>query len=179
MAENMDADFDEYEQIEAEAAGAAVQPLATQRGQRPVQQMNEQDVMDSEEVMEDEIEAAPEPKPVKQRAPHTSNLNARARKEVPVINPRTGKPEPVKSTEDELAEIESEQATEAEEAEANTLAREERMPKWMPFHQPEKIGLINTQTREVIEGFKDEGSAAGMAKILNEIDTMIVSGGFQ
>jgi hypothetical protein len=172
---NIDADFDEYEQMEAEAAGAAVQPLNTAPNQRRMQpQMNEQDVVDTDEAMEDELEAAPAPKPVRQKAPHNSNMSARARTPVPVVNPKTGK-----STEEELAELEAEEIEAEEQSEANTMATEEKMPKWMPFHQPEKIGLINTQTREIIEGFKDEGSAAGMAKILNEIDTMIVSGGFQ
>jgi hypothetical protein len=174
--QNLDADYDEYEAMEAEAAGAAVQPLNTapnSRG-RMQPQMNEQDIVDTDEVMEDEIEAAPAPKPVKQRAPHNSNMSARARKPVPVIDPKTGK-----STEEELAEIQNEEEQAEQQAEGNTLAAEEKMPRWMPFHQPEKIGIINTQTREIVEGFKDEGSAAGMAKILNEIDLVVVSGGYQ
>jgi hypothetical protein len=141
--------------------------------------MNVQDVVDTDEVMGEEIEAAPEPKPVRQRPPHASNMSARSRKDIPIINPKTGRSVVNKTTEEELEEISAEEATEEDEAEANQLATEEKMPKWMPFHHPEKIGLINTQTREIIEGFKDEGSAAGMAKILNEIDSMIVSGGYQ
>ena len=53
------------------------------------------------------------------------------------------------------------------------------MPKWVPFHQPEKIGIINSETKEVMEGYKDEGTATGMAKILNQIDAIIVGGGYQ
>ena len=133
---NLDADFDEYSSMEAEADMAS-QPVANnQNNRRPAPQMNEQDVEYSDEIVEEEIEVAPTPKPVKQRQPHKSNMSARARVPVPVINPNTGRPEKVRSTEDELAEMEAEEATAEVEAEANQLAAEERMPRWMPFHQP-------------------------------------------
>ena len=174
---NLDIDYDEYEKLESEAESMSSQPVANNRRMTP--QMNEQDVEYADEEVEEEIEAAPTPKPVRQRQPHTSNMSARARVPVPVIDPKTGRPERVKSTEDELEEISAEEATAEVEAEANQLAAEERMPLWMPFHQPEKIGVINTQTKEIIEGFKDEGSAAGTAKILNEVNSMIVNRGYQ
>lgn len=177
--QDLDIEFDDYEALEANAEAISEQPVANQN-RRQAPQMNEQDVeYADEEVIEEEVEATPAPKPVRQKQPHASNMSARDRKPVPVINPNTGRPERVKSTEEELDEMSAAEATEDVEAEANQLASEERMPKWMPFHQPEKIGVINTQTREIIEGFKDDGSAAGTAKILNEIDSMIVSGGYQ
>jgi hypothetical protein len=180
MAEtNYDADYDEYENLEASAAAVTPQPSGNNQ-RRPQQVMNDQDMgLVDEEMDGEEIEAEPEPKPVKQRPPHNSNMNARDRKPIPVINPKTGRPVVQKSTEEELQEISAEEEVTEEEAEANQLAAEEKMPRWMPFHQPEKIGLINTETKEIIEGFKDTGSAAGMARILNEIGVMIVSGGFQ
>lgn len=79
---------------------------------------------------------------------------------------------------EQLAELEASDA-DAQGGEAGQLEDTENMPKWVPFHQPEKIGIINTQTREVMEGFKDDGTATGMAKILNEIDAIIVGGGYQ
>lgn len=181
--ENINMDYDEYEMLNAEADGIAQQQNPNQRGV-PQQAMNMQDVVDTDEAMEEEIEDSPEPKPVKQRVPHTSNLNARGRKTIPIINPKTGRPvreveEVVKSTEEELEDISSEEAAAEAQSEGNQLAEEEKMPRWVPFHQVEKIGLINTQTKEMVEGFKDEGSAAGMAKILNEIDSMITGGGYQ
>jgi len=167
---NYNAEYDEYSAMEAEADGAQQDAMSSRTNRAP--QMNEQEVEYADEGTEEEVEDLPAPKPAYRPKPHTSKMNARARKPIPVINPNTGK-----STEEELAEIEDEESE--ADAEADQLATDETMPKWMPFHQPEKIGLINTQTKEIIEGFKDDGSAAGMAKILNEIDVLIVSGGYQ
>ena len=82
-----------------------------------------------------------------------------------------------KSDAEQLEEIESTSNETDEEVQA--MEESANVPKWVPFHQPEKIGLINSETREVMEGFKDEGTATGMAKILNEIDAIIVGGGYQ
>ena len=82
-----------------------------------------------------------------------------------------------RSEEEELAELEADSTSTDEEV--NQMERLEKTPKWVPYHQPEKIGIINTETREVLDGFKDEGTATGMAKILNEIDAIIVGGGYQ
>jgi len=82
-----------------------------------------------------------------------------------------------KTEEEQLAELEEDNSASDEEIEA--VEQAEKMPKWVPFHQPEKIGIINSETREIMEGFKDDGTATGMAKILNEIDAIIVGGGYQ
>lgn len=82
-----------------------------------------------------------------------------------------------KSDEEQLEEMDP-QSNETDE-EIEQMESSKNMPKWVPFHQPEKIGIINSETREVMEGFKDEGTATGMAKILNEIDAIIVGGGYQ
>lgn len=50
---------------------------------------------------------------------------------------------------------------------------------WVAFHQPEIIGIANTQTGERIEGFKDKGVAQAQAKILNDLNTVIVGGGYE
>ena len=81
------------------------------------------------------------------------------------------------NTENELEAMEEEEAILANEQNGNIA--QQRPQKWVAFHQPEKMGLVNTETQEVIEGFKDLGSATGMAKMLNEIDSIIVSGGYQ
>jgi hypothetical protein len=77
----------------------------------------------------------------------------------------------------EISSMEEEEAMMSGEEE--TVDLEPRAQKWVAFHQPEKIGILNTETREIIEGYKDIGSASGMAKMLNEIDSIIVSGGYQ
>jgi len=82
-----------------------------------------------------------------------------------------------KSDAEQLEEIESESSE--TDGEVQAMEDSENMPKWIPFHQPEKIGIINSDTKEVMEGLKDEGTATGMAKILNEIDAIIVGGGYQ
>ena len=82
-----------------------------------------------------------------------------------------------KSDVEQLEEIDSPSNETDEEIQA--MEETANMPKWVPFHQPEKIGIINSETKEVMEGFKDEGTATGMAKILNEIDAIIVGGGYQ
>jgi len=86
-------------------------------------------------------------------------------------------PVPEQSDDVQLEEIDAE--SNAGDGEVQEMAASENMPKWVPFHQPEKIGLINSETREVMEGFKDEGMATGMAKILNELDAIIIGGGYQ
>jgi len=49
---------------------------------------------------------------------------------------------------------------------------------WVAFHQPEVIGIVNTQTGERIDSFKDEGSAQSAASIKNDLNRIIISGGF-
>lgn len=57
---------------------------------------------------------------------------------------------------------------------------EERGPRYVAFHQPEVIGIYDNETGQVIvQDFKDSGSAQAMAKIMSDIDTMIVEGGYQ
>jgi hypothetical protein len=55
----------------------------------------------------------------------------------------------------------------------------EEQPLWIAYHQPESVGVVNTQTGERIEGFKDEGVAQSMARILSDLNTVIVSGGYE
>lgn len=57
--------------------------------------------------------------------------------------------------------------------------QQQGQPLWVAFYQPEVIGLANTQTNERIEGFKDEGAAQAMARILNDLNTVIISGGYE
>ena len=57
---------------------------------------------------------------------------------------------------------------------------EERGPRYVAFHQPEVIGIYDNETGQVIvQDFKDSGSAQAMAKIMSDLDTMIVEGGYQ
>ncbi|MCK9370026.1 hypothetical protein M0R04_08995 [Candidatus Dojkabacteria bacterium] len=51
-------------------------------------------------------------------------------------------------------------------------------PLWLAYYQPEATGIVNTQTGEKIEGFKDEGNAQAMARVLNDLNNIIISGGF-
>ena len=137
-------DYDEYEQIEAEAEQLAKNPnapVAPSGGARNRQQVQ-----------------APQP----QQRPQEQRARPQVQQQ---------------SEEEQLAELEAD--TIAEDDEVAQMEKAEKMPKWVPFHQPEKIGIINTETREIMEGFKDDGTATGMAKILNEIDTVIIGGGYQ
>ena len=127
---------------------------------------------DEYEQLEAEAEQlATAPNPNAPLPPSGGARNTMARRQAAAAAPQ------VRSDAEQLEDIESE-ANEGDddvqqmEASANQL-------KWVPFHQPEKIGIINSETREVMEGFKDEGTATGMAKILNEIDAVIVGGGYQ
>jgi len=148
-----DMDYDEYEQMEATAEELANASLNKS--------------------------AIPQQKPINRATQVTPE------EEVRRVEARVGKIKapaaPKKTPEQEMAELEQETAAETESSNAEVQQVEEsgKMPKWVPFHQPEKIGLINTETREMIEGFKDEGSATGMAKILNELDVLIIGGGYQ
>jgi hypothetical protein len=56
---------------------------------------------------------------------------------------------------------------------------EEPQPLWVAYYQPKSIGVVNTQTGERMEGFNDEGVAQSMARILNDLNTVIVSGGYE
>jgi hypothetical protein len=57
---------------------------------------------------------------------------------------------------------------------------EDKGPRYVAFHQPEVIGIYDNETGQVIaQEFKDSGSAQAMAKIMSDLDTMIVEGGFQ
>ena len=136
QSQDMNVDYDEYEQMEAEAEQLANNPNAA-------------------------------------IAPSGGARNTMAKKQA---NERAAAIQK-KHDEEELEEIDSE--SNPEDGELNQMETSENMPKWVPFHQPEKIGIINSETREVMEGFKDEGTATGMAKILNEIDAIIVGGGYQ
>ena len=139
-------DYDEYEQIEAEAEQLAKNPnapVAPSGGARNRQQA--------------QAPQAPQ-RPQQQRAAPQPQVQQQ-------------------SEEEQLAELEAD--TSMEDEEVANMEKAEKMPKWVPFHQPEKIGIINTETREIMEGFKDDGTATGMAKILNEIDTVIIGGGYQ
>ncbi len=61
---------------------------------------------------------------------------------------------------------------------APVVQQQQEASVWVAFYQPEVIGIVNTQTGERLEGFKDEGSAQANAKVLNELNTIIISGGF-
>ena len=106
-------------------------------------------------------------------APSAGARNTMARREAAMRDA----PALEQSDDQQLSDIDD--VANAGDAEVQDIEASENMPKWVPFHQPEKIGLINSITREVMEGFKDEGTATGMAKILNEIDAIIVGGGYQ
>jgi len=134
QSQDMNVDYDEYEQMEAEAE-----------------------------------ELANNPNPAIPPSGGARNTMARRR--------ALSAPVQEKSDDEQLEEIESESGE--TDGEVQEMEDSENMPKWIPFHQPEKIGIINSNTKEVMEGFKDEGTATGMAKILNEIDAIIVGGGYQ
>lgn len=142
--QDLNLDYDEYEQLEAEAETLASAPS--------------------------EVINPPSP-----GARNTAAKQAAARQAKSAIV--QGSTTRQKTDEEELAELE-EDTSEADQ-EINDVGQAENMPKWVPFHQPEKIGIINSETREIMEGFKDDGTATGMAKILNQIDAIIVGGGYQ
>jgi hypothetical protein len=57
---------------------------------------------------------------------------------------------------------------------------EEKKIRYLAFHQPEIIGIYDNETgATVAQDFKDLGTAMGMAKIMNDTDTIITEGGFQ
>jgi len=138
-------DYDEYEQLEAEAEQLATNPNAA---------------------------VAPSP------GARNTAANQAAKRAAALAAAKRAASRPEQTEDEQLAELE-ESDEESEGGEVGQLEENENMPKWVPFHQPEKIGIINTITREVMEGFKDVGTATGMAKILNEIDAIIVGGGYQ
>jgi len=56
----------------------------------------------------------------------------------------------------------------------------QKIPRYIALHQPERIYIVDTQTEDVVaEGFKDDGVAMAMAKIMNDQDTIIVGAGYQ
>ena len=138
--QDLNVDYDEYEQLEAEAEQLA-------GANAPV----------------------PDENPNVQLPPSAGARGTMVRRQAAAVKE--------KSDEEQLEEMESESNEEDEEIEEMEASTNQL--KWVPFHQPEKIGIINSVTREVMEGFKDEGTATGMAKILNEIDAVIVGGGYQ
>jgi len=159
---NYDVDFDEYETLEAEA-----ETLARGDKKPATTQPNQQEMVPGRVGTSGR---APRASPV--TVVPARRLENRQRREelrsAPVSQPEA---------DNELEALEAEEARLAGEEEA--AEAEPRAQKWLAFHQPEKIGIINTETREVIEGYKDIGSATGMAKVLNEIDSIIVGGGYQ
>ena len=157
---NYDVDFDEYETLEAEAETLARGDNKPATLQQPNQAMVPGRVGNQGR--------GPRPSPV-------TVVPAKAQENVQRQAP---KPAPVAKSEEDN-ELEALEAEEVRQAEQETEVAEPMEQKWVAFHQPEKIGIINTETREVIEGYKDIGSATGMAKVLNEINSIIVSGGYQ
>jgi hypothetical protein len=154
--ENLDIDYDEYSQLEAEA-----EALAQGSSKPAAAPVNEQRMV-------------PGRVGTGGRGPRPSPVTV-----VPAQRPvqRAPPQAPQQTSQQEMEALEAEEAAQAEEEEA--LEAQPKPQKWIAFHQPEKIGIVNTETKEIIEGYKDIGSATGMAKVLNEIDSIIVSGGFQ
>lgn len=154
---NYDVEFDEYEALEAEAESLA-------RGdKKPVAAAPVND----QTMVPGRVGTAG-------RGPRPSPVTVVQR---PVQRPQQVAPQPKQTQEQEMAALEEEEAAVAEEEEAERAQPQPQ--KWIAFHRPEQIGLINTETNEIIDGFKDIGTATGQAKILNEINSIIVSGGFQ
>ena len=154
---NYDVDFDEYETLEAEAETLA-------RGDKEPVKSGTPSGMVPGRVGS----SGRDPKPSSVTIVPSKEQSRDSLRRPPVAKQD--------NTENELEALEEEEARLANEQDARTLQRPQ---KWVAFHQPEKMGLMNTETQEIIEGFKDLGSAAGMAKMLNEIDSIIVSGGYQ
>jgi hypothetical protein len=53
---------------------------------------------------------------------------------------------------------------------------------WVAFTQPEVVGLVNTQTGEKMESSREDYvllMAQAMARMLNDLNTVIIAGGFE
>jgi hypothetical protein len=156
---NYDADFDEYSQLEAEA-----ESLAQDATKAKAPQVNDPRMVPGRVGT---AGRGPRPSPVtvvqRPAAPQRPQVPQQQQRQV--------------TQEQEMEALEEEEAAVAEEEEIEQS--QPKPQKLVAFHQPEKIGLVNTETKEIIDGFKDIGTATGQAKILNELDSIIVSGGFQ
>jgi hypothetical protein len=153
--ENLDMDFDEYETLEAEAESLA-------RGDKKPNAP----VSNQQQMVPGRVGTAG-------RGPRPSPVTV-----VPSQAPAQRAPsQSAQTSEQEMQALEEEEAANAGEEEA--LEAQPKPEKWVAFHQPEKIGIVNTETKEIRDGYKDIGTASGHAKILNELDSIIVSGGFQ
>ena len=148
--ENYD-DIDEYEAMEAEAEELAKQPV--QQVQQPQAKRPMQQAQQSRPV---QINNAP------------AKIERRGRP------PKAQQPMQSKPVEVMEDTVEEELAQDSGEVETN-----EKLPKWIPYHQPEEVGIVNRETGEKIKSFKEEGAAIAMAKILNELDVIITGGGYQ
>lgn len=167
MADNvdLDMDYDTYEQLEAEAESLA---RGDTGNKRPVNaKVNDPNMVPARVGTSGRTPRSSQVTVVPTRTQQAQNNVPAQRVQSP----------PQSAADNEVSSLEEDEAMMAEEQEV--AEAEPRAQKWVAFHQPEKIGIINTETREIIEGYKDIGSATGMAKVLNEIDSIIVSGGYQ
>lgn len=154
--ENLDIDFDEYEALEAEAESLA-------KG----------DVKQATASLNNPQQMVPGRVGTGGRGPRPSPVTVvqKPAAQVPQQQQRQ------QSQQQEMEDLENEEVANAEDVEIENV--QPKPQKWISYHQPEKIMIVNTETQEIIDGFKDIGTASGQAKILNEIDSIIVSGGFQ
>jgi hypothetical protein len=151
---NYDADYDEYTALEAEAESLA------RNDKKPV--ANDPNMVPARTAASG-------------RGPRPSSVTVVPSKQQQQSQP-VQRAAPVKNPDQEIEELEEAEEQMAEEEEIT--AAQPKKERWIAFHQPEKIGIVNAETQEIIDGYKDIGSATGMAKVLNEIDSIIVSGGY-
>ena len=118
--------------------------------------------LDEFEAMEAEAEAAAAATAKPNNRPQAAPIRAIARpgQPNPNIAPRPQQRAPV------------------QQQRAPAPVQEEVKPLWLAYYQPEVTGIVNSQTGEKIEGFKDEGVAQAMARIMNDLNNIIISGGF-
>ena len=128
-----------------------------------------------------EAEAEELSKPASKPAAMNANINKQAPIQMapPKIG-RRGRPPKVKVNPTQAQTARQQQDVEEfKEADEGFGVQDKNQPKWVAYHQPEEIGIINLETRETIKGFKDEGSATAQAKVLNELNVLIIGGGYQ
>lgn len=195
---NYDMEFDEYSQLESEAEALANE-AATPQPKAPVYKQEQPHRV---AMMGNRTNSPVVQTPVRRvmtgptRTSTMGQLGVKERKqqreaeaELEALGEQATDESQV-SEDEQLAEIDNSNNEVETTADNNQLSDEEelsqmqavqnqKLPKWVPFHQPERIGIVNTETREIIEGFKDDGATAAMAKVLNEIDILIVGGGYQ
>lgn len=129
------------------------------------EEMDEFEAMEAEaeELAQKANEARRQPGPQPQQVPNKIR---------PILRP--GQPNPNVVPSQKLNQPQQQQQQKPKPAQAEPEAQ----PVWVAFYQPEVIGIVNTQSGERIEGFKDEGNAQANARMLNDLNTIIISGGY-